>query len=325
MTWRVTAAMLACVVAGPAGPAPAADAPGGEARPPATQPAGKAKPVDLERLALSRPPVPATRSRNAVAAARRGAALPADGTALNALACRLSAPDARGWRTVQFEPAAGEAPVGPRRVLPCRLLEQMENVAQARAKTVFRIWGENTVYRDRLYILPLAVTVVRPATVAPAAPPAPTKAPTSRSAASGGDGAKSAPAGVDDVVGELLKDTPDRAVVVPAPAKDTGAGEKAVAPGATGVAGADRGDLVVDRLVRILPQEDGLWTAARFEADNTLVEPPMRLLPCALLSRVQDLAEEGMVFRVTGRTTYYRGHRYLLLRKALRQRRLGRF
>ena len=323
MTWRVTAAMLACVVAGPAGPAPAADAPGGEARPPATQPAGKAKPVDLERLALSRPPVPATRSRNAVAAARRGAALPADGTALNALACRLSAPDARGWRTVQFEPAAGEAPVGPRRVLPCRLLEQMENVAQARAKTVFRIWGENTVYRDRLYILPLAVTVVRPSV--PAIGPPPTKTPASRPAA-GGEGVKPGPAGIDDVVGELLKDKPERAVVIPTvPADVKGAPDKAVAPGAKPAVGADRGEIVVDRLVRILPQPDGPWTAARFESDNTLAEPPMRLLPCATLSRAQELAEDGMLFRVTGRTTYYRTRRYLLLRKVLRQRRLGRF
>ncbi len=316
--------MLVCALVGLPSSAPAADAPAAKPNSPATQPAGKTKPVDLERLALSHPPVPATRSRGAATAVRRGSPLPADGSALNDLACRLVRPDAQGWRTVRFEPVEGKAPVRPRRVLPCRLLEQMETVAQAKPKTVFRIWGENTVYRNRLYILPLAVTVVRSGAAAPPAPSRP-KTPASRPA-TGGKGAKPGPAGIDDVVGELLKDTPDRAVVVPNPTdKPAGAPEKAVAPGARKAVGADRGDIVVDRLVRILPQKDGPWTAARFEADNTLAEPPMRLLPCGMLSRAQEQAEEGMLFRVTGRTTYYRGRRYLLLRKVLRQRRLGRF
>jgi hypothetical protein len=88
--------------------------------------------------------------------------------------------------------------------------------------------------------------------------------------------------------------------------------------------------MVVDRLVRVLPEPAGRWWAAHFEADNTLQEPPLRLLPCGFLE-VAQRAQSGRgigpepLMRVSGLVTHYKQKRYLLLRKLLPERRLGRF
>ena len=85
---------------------------------------------------------------------------------------------------------------------------------------------------------------------------------------------------------------------------------------------------VVDRLVRILPDERERWWLARFESDNTLADAPVRLLPCRLLEQARtaaDEAEEPPVFRVSGEVTRYKGRRYLLLRKLLQERDLQQF
>jgi len=283
---------------------------------------------DLERLLQNRPPVPATRGRGAGKAGAKAAALPADGSALNALVCQLAGPDGPGWHVVRFEPVEGKAALSPRRVLPCRLLERMEALARKKPATRFRIWGENAVYRDRLYILPLAVTVVRAADPALPADPARAAEPTPPADPKKTDPKKGGPASIDDVAAELLKGKPERAVVVPD--KPGGPPDKlpdSVAPGTKTPVGPDRGEIVIDRLVRIeaLAEKSRTWLAARFEADNVLSEPPLRLLPCRMLTLAEALARGGRKVRVTGRTTLYKGKRYLLLRKALRQRRLGRF
>lgn len=332
------AGALACLVLSPPPVLPAAD--GSDADKAITAPrsaakADKTKADDLERMSLSRQPVPATRGRGARKAAPQAPVLPAEGSALNALVCQLVAPDDQGWHVVRFEPVDGKAVAAPRRVLPCRLLEQMEAVAKKKPEVRFRIWGENAVYRDRLYVFPLAVTVVRLADPAPPADPgqgdesAPRADPKRNSTPATGDGGgKGAPASIDDVAAELLKGKPERAVVVPnKPDDPSDKLPDSIAPGIKTPVDPDRGEIVVDRRVRIEPLVEGgrTWLTARFEADNALSEPPLRLLPCRKLALAEHLAGGGRQLRVTGRTTYYKGKRYLLLRKALRQRRLGRF
>jgi len=292
---------------------------------------------DLERMSLNRPAVPVTRGRGAGVAVKKAPVLPADGSAINELACVLVAPDASGWHVVRFDRVEGKPAVAPRRVLPCRLLEQMEALAGEKPGVHFRIWGENAVYGDQLYILPLAVTIVRQADPAlDETPPAAAKATdpkttdpkdTSPPAAGEAETKPTSPS-IDDVAAELLKGKAERAVVVPN-SPDAAADKRApsVAPGARPAVGADRGAIVIDRLVRIASLVDGArtWQVARFEADNTLAEPPLRLLPCHKLTLAESLAQGERQIRVTGRTTYYKGRRYLLLRKVLPQRRLGRF
>jgi len=329
ITVRTALALLACLTLGLARGTAAEDdkTPPGEAG--ATRPAVGGD--DLERLVLSRPPVPVTRPRGAGKKVPRvGSRLPVDGSGLNNRTCRLSGPDPHGWRSLLFEPGPDKVRPQPRRVLPCRLLEQMEVVVAKQPKTVFRIWGENTVYLNRLYLLPLAVSVVQDS---PAPPPAKPKVPAEADKSTSPPPARpdvpakpGEPVDVDDVVRELLRDKPERAIVVPVgPGKVTKGSDGAVAPGVKSPAVRARGRIVVDRLVRMeLRDSRRTWSVVRFEADNTLAEPPMRLLPCGKLARAEALEADGLL-RVTGRVTSYKGHRYLLLRKVLGQHRLGRF
>jgi len=297
-------------------------------RPAASRPAGAADSDDLEQFALRRSAVPVTPPRSGARRPVRAgpARLPREGTGLNNALCRLSDPDRQGWRVLQLAGGSETSGRPDRRVLPCRLLEQMEAVVAARPEALFRVWGEATVYRQRPYLLPLAVRVVEamPAS-APAGPKATDgsgKGPASRPAGNG------AAAGIDDVIGELLRDKPERAIVVPDRPDGAARGDaRAVAPGVKPPADRQRGDIVVDRLVRMTRPDrrrGQTWFTVRFEADNTLAEPAMRLLPCRNLAQAETLEREGLL-RVTGRVTFYRGDRYLLLRKVLHEYRLGRF
>ena len=335
-TWLTAAALGACLALFAPGRCAlgddaAADKGAAEAAPAASAPAGGAADDELEQFVLRRGPVPVTRSRSAPLVAG-GAEPPLYGSALNDRPCRLGPADSQGWREVLFEAVAGQGAARPRRVLPCRLLERMEAVVARQPKTVFRIWGENTVYRGRLYVLPVAVTVAAPA-AAPKAPAAnkgasPSKAPGPADKGEKPPPAKGgAPAGVDDVTQELLRDQPGRTIVVPArgpatPEEVPGA----VAPGVKTPAARPCGEVIVDRLVRLGWADDKKrWSVVRFEADNTLAEPPMRLLPCRMRAWAEALSAEGWLLRVTGQITFYKGRRHVLLRKVLRERQLDRF
>jgi len=134
----------------------------------------------------------------------------------------------------------------------------------------------------------------------------------------------------EDVMGELMKDRPGEPVLTPVlPEAEKLKAAPSVAPAAGAPLPSGRQDMVVDRRVRIVPPEEGGHWMARFIADNTLQEPPMRLLPCWRLEVAEafriERAREGrtVAFRVSGQVTYYRGRRYLLLRKLLPARSMG--
>jgi hypothetical protein len=87
-----------------------------------------------------------------------------------------------------------------------------------------------------------------------------------------------------------------------------------------------RGSMIVDRVVRIYPEGKGGWWVIGFQGDNTLREPPIRLLPSPLLEEAEKdvaAAPAKIKFRVTGELTEYKGRRYLLLRKLLVEKDLG--
>jgi hypothetical protein len=314
----------------------AAVAIGAEAEPPPA-PARDAN-AALPGMLLDRPPVPITLPKGTTAPPKP-VPLPVDGSMVVARRGRLVAEAKADWMRLEFDAEPGKRPELPRRVLPCALLEQMEAMAANAPDLRFRVSGETTIFRKQAYLLPRNVVAEPPAPAPPAPkpapapaprpspkPPAPSTKPASPATAPAGETGKEPTA--SDVLKDLLKHKVGRAVPVAPPAKRA-APAPSVAPGPQRTLRATRGAMIVDRLVRILP-EPGRWWAARFEADNTLGEPPLRLLPCKFLERAQDRLPArrlgpAPLHRVTGEVTQYRGRRYLLIRKLLPERNLGRF
>ena len=144
-----------------------------------------------------------------------------------------------------------------------------------------------------------------------------TTRPAEETAASGEDVGPSA----DEMFEALMRDRPGRpidpggytpveAVELPSVAPGGGRELVTVAP-----------SVIVNRLVRIPPAGPAGWQEVRFRSDNTLRRPPMRLLPCGQLEEAEKL---GGPLRVSGVVTVYKGRKYLLLRKVIRQRDMDR-
>lgn len=288
----------------------------------------------LSRMLLDKPDVPLTPPTGA-APRKAPVVLPVEGSMVVDRQARLAYGGKDGWLVLRFPPETGRADEAPRRALPNQLLEQMEAQVARSPAVRFRVSGETTVYDGQAYLLLTKATVL-PA--APAAAPEPSSKPAAPPPKGGSDrGApKSRPAAggeaeptSDDILQELLKDKAGRPVVVP-PGRPRPAPAPSVAPGAGKPLPADRGGMVVDRLVRIRPEPGGSWWAACFEADNTLQEPPIRVLPCGFLAKARRIAEtrgiaRERLLRISGLVTHYKQRRYILIRKLLIERRLGRF
>jgi len=301
----------------------------------------------LTRMLLEKPNVPVTPPKG-VPRPEMQAEVPVEGMMVVDRLCRLTWDGKVEWFVLTFEPEAQRREEVPRRALPCQFLEQMEKLAAQSPSARFRVSGETTVYEEHAYLLLTKVTVIDEAPAAPAAAPratpvvqpvpdrpialdklaAPAASPTAALTAA----PTTQPAGEpssDDILNQLLDEKVGRPVQV-RPVHTEGDIAPSVAPGAGKPLAAGRGAMVVDRLVRVVPELAGPWWEARFEADNTLREPPMRLLPCSLLGRAREIRSErhlgpGPVLRISGLVTRYQGRRYLLLRKVLPERRLNRF
>jgi len=298
----------------------------------------------LTRLLLDKPEVPITPPMNMEKPAA-SAPLPAEGTMIVDRLCRLWSERNSYWLVLTFEPEPGRGarqstPTDDfeRRLLPCELMEQMETLAARTPGTRFRVSGETTIFEGHAYLLPTKVTVLphetpsSPKAAAPSpkstplvattnAASAPAKAP----AAAGKPGELTS----DDLLNALLSENAGRPIQT-VPVLPDSPKPASVAPTGPAVLPVPRGEMVADRLVRIVPDPQGRWWIAAFEADNTLQEPPMRLLPCAMLAKAMSLVGEARpgrmrIFRVSGKVTRYEGDRYLLLRKVLVELNLGQF
>jgi len=232
-----------------------------------------------------------------------------------------------GWVLVKFPREDPRGAIRPRWALPNEALEAMEKLAAKDPKLQFRISGETTIYASTCFLLIRRVGIVRPpeksdnVVVRPMATttrPAATTRPATTTRPSG-EGPSSA-----DLMKTLLSEKNPTPVIPPKIDKTVDASTtKSVAPGAKGdVIEPATHNLVVDRLVTIQPAGVGDWRQATFEADNTLREPPVRLLPSHLLT-VAQAKPTNTRLRVTGEITFYKGKRYMLLRKVIVEREMG--
>lgn len=211
-----------------------------------------------------------------------------------------------GWKMLKFDHAPPATDEPPRYVLPCGLLERMEAMAAGQPSVRFRIWGRSSNYQGKSYLLPLAVTAILPE---PASAPA--------------SGPASRPSGEGGLLERLLRDKPERTVVPVAVKTAATAASLSVAPDAGMAIAPGRGGIVADRLARVLREGAGKQLQAHFESDNTLRDPPVDLLPCALLAAAEGCV--GQPVKISGKITHYKGKRYLLLWKVLPERMMGRF
>ena len=234
------------------------------------------------------------------------------------------------WNTIK------DPRVGVLYLLPCESLEALEKELAENPKAKFKLSGEVHRYRGGYYMLlhrvlliPKSTSSAPAATSRPTTEPATTTTasmpvePTSRPATSRPSGASA-----DDVADELLGKTPSRPIVpdikpkLPKvePSTSGAPSGKTLRPGP--------GKNAVHRLARLLYREKGQkWSRVAFEADNTLREPPMRVLPNIYLEQIEILSRNGTafgaVFHISGEVYRYRGKDYLLLRAVIRKRNLG--
>ncbi len=135
----------------------------------------------------------------------------------------------------------------------------------------------------------------------------------------------------EDVMAELRKDAIMRPVVEEPRPTTPQPNEESVAPlPKEHTIESLRGAYVVDRLAVVMPVGKARWLQVRFVSDNNLLEPPLRLLPSAML-RSAELKMAGVYkghtvyLKVSGILTYYKGQRFLMLRKAIEEPEMDRF
>jgi hypothetical protein len=274
-----------------------------------------AESAPAQGMLLDRPPVPVTPPSGEVATAPRYTRAPESAAAARRA---VLAPDTRSsWVALHME-QSGDQPAETRWILPCPLLDSMQQTDRQAPGAVFIVSCETTSYRDMTYVLPRRV-VVEAAAPGMMAPVVPASAPAS------------SPARVEtpeEIMARLLRSKPGKPLLVPVDSPPPAAVPSA-SPASRPALPLGQGNVLSDRVVQVVPEKHDGWLTAVFVGDNTLQEPPMRLLPCRMLERAQKLAatesQRTPVLIVSGEVFPYRGYNYLLLRKVLLQRELRQF
>lgn len=312
--------------------------------PPPTRPHGEPdvrSNEDVVGFFADRPVVPVTPPKNGIKKAKAARNLPAEWSRIVNRRCRLVRDPKSGWSLLSFEPD-GDSPALSRWALPCGLLEEMEQLARDDS-VVFRVNGETTVYKGLCFLLVRKATIEgsanEPIGTGPAAPdqsspngvpkesnaasPPPVRTSTTRPSGSGVSHAVPTPEQISEA---MAADVPGKPVLIPTHSTDDAiVPATSVAPvrvGTTLLTGW--GDMVADRVAIIVQEKTSKWWEVRFVSDNTLREPPLRILPCRLLERASG-GGAGAAFRVSGEITQYKGRQYLLLRRLHRKRQMGQF
>jgi hypothetical protein len=177
-------------------------------------------------------------------------------------------------------------------VLPCALLSDMKRLVESspQSQFAFELTGQLYLYRGRDYLLPTHAP--RMATYAPPVPPPDPRAP---------DGP------VPDSPQEMLRRLNETVGPV---ARSPRGGEPDIPR-----QGPPEGSFILWRRATMMREPAGAWSL-RFEADAAgLADPPMILLPCLLLERMEQYVERvgrepAMI--VSGRTFRYEERAYML-------------
>ena len=319
---------------------------------PVEEPLDNSAAGELSGLLADTPEVPVTVTREGPPPVKKVSPFPPDGSHIIARRAWLGFDAHSQWYMLHFIGGDEGPALADLRILPSELLSAMEAVLAEHPDPVFEVAGEISVYKDQGYILIASVVLKtdgsNPAEVQPetqsdtqpenshtgASQPGDSHAGTSHAGAShAGDSHASTekrPPSASDVLAKLLAEEPSAAIISVELPEARPVQVESVAPVVDSQAVATKTyGMVVWRLVRVIPANDGQWLEVRFEGDNTLAEPPLRVLPSRLLGRAQKWtnAAKGKTvkLRVTGQITQYTGRSYLMLRNVIRQRDMGQF
>jgi len=203
-------------------------------------------------------------------------------------------------------------------VLPGMVLQEMIDLRQIAEDrpVVFELTGRVLVYRGRGYVLPShapQITDAPPAVAAPAAEGDAAGTPPARddTGAAGAAAAPGTPGGDDDSVENILRELQSAVgPVMRVPSRSTSrAGEgddERLVP---------EGTMIVARRGRLARTATGAWMFV-FDADASgLGDPPMTVLPCLLLERMENYAQsrggEAAVM-LSGRVLAFDGRNFLM-------------
>lgn len=260
--------------------------------------------------------------------------IPTPGSMVIDKVATISKHPTENWRIAKFEPTNSVYQLADMRILPCRLLESIEKIAAEKPLTRFALTGEVTVCSkkvvvdnrdvvlDLAYLLPARVTIVKPKDESEKNSDA--QSATTESADANQDVSTSA------LIGQMRKKQLNKTLLVSAtPSRSTAENLESVAPAGKKPFESGKKTLVVDRIVRIMKKDKQGWWEARFKSDNTLREPPMRVLPNRTFEKARDmtrtLGTRDLQLRISGMVTHYKGRRYLIIRKALAERDMNQF
>ncbi len=273
-------AMLAPQAAGQT-PAAPTSRPHGSGAPPATAPAGETSPVRT---------------------ARRRLPLLREGSQLVGVTGLVQRDASTGSWHLLLHPLTERAPRYELIVLPCTLLGEIERIAESvpGPDVVFEVTGKVYVFRGRNYFLPThAPRVTGYEQSAPQTQDA-AEAETERTTDADDDSVQAIVRQLERAVGPVARSTATD--VAPAPA--TGS-TKLLREGA----------VLLDRRGRLRRDEGGAWMFV-FDVDASgLADPPMILLPCLLLERMEQYARivgNAPSLLVSGHVHLYGGRNYLL-------------
>ena len=265
--------------------------------------------------------------------------LPPEGSKVVDRLCRIST-DRSGWVLAWFPAEGDRKAIRPRWALPNEMLEAIETFHAKDPTLMFRLSGEMTVYDNNSFILIRRVAVIEPEVEAPredgstggnttaatttkpgsSTQPSPAAQAATRSATQ----PATAPSSVDLMKALLAEKNPTPVILPKRDEKVDASQVKSVAPGAKGeVIEPATARLVVGRLMTVQQTGQARWRRGTFEADNTLREPPVLLLPCRLLA-FAEVQPPSRRLHVTGEIVSYKGKRYMLLRKVIVEREMNR-
>ena len=317
--------------------------------PPAESPPAEPQP------ALPSPQVNPTSPRDASAdpTAIFRAPLIREGSAITDAVAQIEREDNRGTWTVLIKLRDAKLPPQVLTLLPCTQLSQMEHIVQATPDRIvqFQVSGKVFVFRGRNYLLATYAPVLpQEASAAHEANAAAHEANTAahEAGAAAGDqpangneapsvnqsndpGSDPPPAAADSNTAPDGEDSQRAADIMrdleraAGPMPRSGAPAPVAAPGGRARPSSDEGDAnkkllpeetqLVSRRGKITRDSGGGWMFV-FDADASgLADPPLRLLPCLLLERIEDYARRtgnNSPALLSGPVYLYGGENYLL-------------